>query len=86
MRSAQRGMNFAGELSLSGELRPAGGALATSLALAAQQISVQMVLLPGSAEEAALVPDAQVVRAPFAGRGARLFAPRKQRRWRCRSG
>lgn len=57
------GHEFAGELSLSGELRPVRGALATSLALQAQQITVQLVLPPGSAEEAALVPEAQVVRA-----------------------
>ena len=57
------GYEFAGELSLSGELRAVRGALATSLALQSQQISAQLVLPPGSAEEAALVPDAQVVRA-----------------------
>jgi len=57
------GYEFAGELSLSGELRPVRGALATSLALRAQQEQVQLVLPPGSAEEAALVPGAQVWRA-----------------------
>ncbi|UCU99476.1 YifB family Mg chelatase-like AAA ATPase [Acidovorax radicis] len=57
------GYEFAGELSLSGELRPVRGALATSLALQTQQIDAQLVLPPGSAEEAALVPAAQVVRA-----------------------
>lgn len=74
---AQRlqGYEFAGELSLSGELRPVRGALATSLALAAQQISVQMVLPPGSAEEAALVPDAQVVRARHLLDVVRAFLP-----------
>ncbi|MBA4262771.1 MAG: ATP-dependent protease [Comamonadaceae bacterium] len=61
------GWEFAGELSLGGELRPVRGALAMSLALhrdagtdAAQS---RLVLPPGSAEEAALVPQAQVYRA-----------------------
>jgi magnesium chelatase family protein len=57
------GYEFAGELSLSGELRPVRGALATSLALRALPGGVRLVLPPGSAEEAALVPDAQVWRA-----------------------
>jgi len=57
------GYEFAGELSLSGELRPVRGALATSLALRALPAGVRLVLPPGSAEEAALVPDAQVWRA-----------------------
>ncbi|MDB5752823.1 MAG: Mg chelatase, subunit ChlI, partial [Ramlibacter sp.] len=57
------GHEFAGELSLSGELRPVRGALATSLALRAGGIEACLVLPPGSAEEAALVPGAQVVRA-----------------------
>lgn len=54
------GHEFAGELSLSGELRPVRGALAMSLALHAGRVVTQLVLPPGSAEEAALVPDAQV--------------------------
>lgn len=57
------GHEFAGELSLSGELRPVRGALATSLALQAAQVGTRLVLPPGSAEEAALVPGAQVYRA-----------------------
>ena len=57
------GHEFAGELSLSGELRPIRGALAMSLALRQQQVHTRLVLPPGSAEEAALVPDAQVFRA-----------------------
>ncbi|RZJ10526.1 MAG: ATP-binding protein [Acidovorax sp.] len=69
------GYEFAGELSLSGELRPVRGALATSLALQAQQINVQLVLPPGSAEEAALVPDAQVVRARHLLDVVRAFLP-----------
>ncbi|MCX7276217.1 MAG: YifB family Mg chelatase-like AAA ATPase [Burkholderiales bacterium] len=54
------GHEFAGELSLSGALRPVRGALATSLALHAQEVHTRLVLPPGSAEEAALVPGAQV--------------------------
>ena len=57
------GHEFAGELSLSGELRPVRGALAMSLALHAGQVITRLVLPPGSAEEAALVPDAHVYRA-----------------------
>src|SRR5574343_1523250 len=57
------GWEFAGELSLSGELRPVRGALATSLALHGMQADVRLVLPPGSAEEAALVPGTQVWRA-----------------------
>ncbi len=57
------GYEFAGELSLSGELRPVRGALAMSLALHAGRIATRLVLPPGSAEEAALVPQAQVYRA-----------------------
>ena len=54
------GHEFAGELSLSGALRPVRGALAMSLALHTQQVQTRLVLPPGSAEEAALVPGAQV--------------------------
>ena len=57
------GYEFAGELSLSGELRPVRGALAMSLALHAGQVITRLVLPPDSAEEAALVPEAQVYRA-----------------------
>lgn len=57
------GYEFAGELSLSGELRPVRGALAMSLVLRQQQVRTRLVLPPGSAEEAALVPDAEVFRA-----------------------
>jgi len=62
---AQRlaGFEFAGELSLSGQLRPVRGALAMSLALRAAGTDAQLVLPPGSAEEAALVPGARVWRA-----------------------
>lgn len=54
---------FAGELSLSGALRPVRGALAMALALHTSQVVSKLVLPPGSAEEAALVPGAQVYRA-----------------------
>lgn len=54
------GWTFAGELSLSGELRPVRGALATSLALRQQREPLRQVLPPGSAEEAAWVPESQV--------------------------
>ena len=54
---------FAGELSLSGELRPVRGALAMALALHQAGVTTRLVLPPGSAEEAALVPEAQVYRA-----------------------
>jgi magnesium chelatase family protein len=58
------GHEFAGELSLSGELRPVRGALAMSLALhAGRVVATKLVLPPASAEEAALVPDAHVYRA-----------------------
>ena len=61
--AALDGHEFAGELSLSGELRPVRGALAMGLALRQQQVDARLVLPPGSAEEAALVPDARVFRA-----------------------
>jgi magnesium chelatase family protein len=57
------GFEFAGELSLSGELRPVRGALAMSLALHAGGVATRLVLPPQSADEAALVPGAQVYRA-----------------------
>jgi magnesium chelatase family protein len=61
------GWEFAGELSLGGELRPVRGALAMSLALyrsnAEHETPTRLVLPAGSAEEAALVPQAQVYRA-----------------------
>ena len=61
--TALAGYEFAGELSLSGELRPVRGALAMSLALHANQVLTRLVLPPDSAEEAALVDGAQVYRA-----------------------
>ncbi len=69
------GHEFAGELSLTGELRPVRGALATSLALHAGGIAARLVLPPGSAEEAALVPGARVVRARHLLDVVRHFLP-----------
>ena len=57
------GWEFAGELSLSGELRPVRGALATAVALHQGGVDAKLVLPPGSAEEAALVPGMAVYRA-----------------------
>ena len=54
---------FAGELSLSGDLRPVRGALAMGLALHGAGVRTRLVLPPVSAEEAALVPTAEVYRA-----------------------
>ena len=58
--SALADYEFAGELSLSGALRPVRGALATALARHRQQDGARLVLPPGSAQEAAFVPSAQV--------------------------
>ena len=69
------GHAFAGELSLSGELRAVRGALAMSLALRRQAESTRLVLPPGSAEEAALVPQANVWRARHLLDVVRAFAP-----------
>lgn len=69
------GYEFAGELSLSGELRPVRGALAMSLALHANGAAAKLVLPPGSAEEAALVPQALVYRANHLLDVARQFMP-----------
>lgn len=69
------GHEFAGELSLSGELRPVRAALAMSLALQAEGAAVRLVLPPGSAEEAGLVPGAQVYRARHLLDVVRRFAP-----------
>ena len=66
---------FAGELSLSGALRPVRGALAMALALHTAQVNTRLVLPPGSAEEAALVPGAQVYRAAHLLDVVRQFVP-----------
>ena len=54
---------FAGELSLSGELRPVRGALAMGLAVRGAGARTRLVLPPISAQEAALVSTADMYRA-----------------------
>jgi len=59
------GYEFAGELSLGGDLRPIKGALAMSLATVQQARDLatpapKLVLPEGSAQQAALVPDAEI--------------------------
>ncbi len=66
---------FAGELSLSGELRAVRGALAMALALRRNAAPRQLVLPPGNAEEAALVPDSKVIRARHLLDVVHHFAP-----------
>jgi magnesium chelatase family protein len=58
-----QGFEFAAELSLSGALRPVRGALAMALTLMDAPGPVSLVLPPGSAEEAALVPGVTIYRA-----------------------
>jgi magnesium chelatase family protein len=76
------GWEFAGELSLGGELRPVRGALAMSLALhrdaGGGQTPARLVLPPGSAEEAALVPQAAVHRARHLLDVVARFLPEKE--------
>ena len=66
---------FAGELSLTGALRPVRGALAMALALHGGHTSIRLVLPPGNAEEAALVPGSQVYRACHLLDVVRQFVP-----------
>jgi len=75
--SRLNGHEFAGELSLGGELRPIRGALAMGLALRQDGAdgATRLVLPPGSAEEAALARGAQVWRARHLLDVARQFAP-----------
>src|SRR5450830_469632 len=75
-----KGYEFAGELSLGGDLRPVRGALAMSLAVArdAQHAAgalPKLVLPEGSAQEAALVPDAEIYRAHHLLDVVRQFLP-----------
>ena len=75
-----KGYEFAGELSLGGELRPVRGALAMSLALATQARQTagplpRLVLPDGSAQEAALVPDAEIYQAHHLLDVVRQFLP-----------
>lgn len=69
------GYEFAGELSLSGALRPVRGALAMALALHTAGVHTRLVLPPGSAEEAALVPGSRVYRAVHLLDVVRQFVP-----------
>jgi magnesium chelatase family protein len=76
------GHEFAGELSLSGQLRPVQGALAMALGMALQHdhaagLAPILVLPQGSAEEASLVPDARVVRVAHLLDVVARFAPIK---------
>ncbi len=74
------GYEFAGELSLGGDLRPVRGALAMSLALArpsrpAAEKTPKLVLPEASAQEAALVPGAEIFRAHHLLDVVRQFLP-----------
>ena len=70
------GWEFAGELSLSGALRPVRGALATALALrSADSAGVRLVLPHDSALEAALVPDQEIYGARHLLDVVRQFLP-----------
>jgi len=80
------GYEFAGELSLGGDLRPVRGALAMSLAISrpvrpvglgsSQPPTLPRLVLPeGSAQEAALVPDAEIYRAHHLLDVVRQFLP-----------
>ncbi|MEO7242010.1 MAG: YifB family Mg chelatase-like AAA ATPase [Variovorax sp.] len=66
---------FAGELSLSGHLRPVRGALAMALALHASGVATRLVLPQTSAREAALVPGAQAYGARHLLDVVRQFLP-----------
>jgi magnesium chelatase family protein len=69
------GYEFAGELSLTGALQPVRGALAMALALHTEPSPPRLVLPPGNAEEAALVPGSQVYRAVHLLDVVRQFVP-----------
>ena len=75
--SQLHGWEFAGELSLSGALRPVRGALATSLALQLQDVGVRLVLPMDSAAEAACAPQAQVYGAQHLLDVVAQFLPKK---------
>lgn len=74
------GFEFAGELSLSGALRPVRGALPMALALHTQngEQETKLVLPPESAEEAALVPGCRVYRARHLLDAVQYFRPQEQ--------
>lgn len=69
------GHEFAGELSLSGQLRPVRGALAMALALHKRKVATRLVLPADSAQEAALVPGAEVYGARHLLDVVRQFMP-----------
>lgn len=69
------GYEFAGELSLTGALQPVRGALSMALAAQGGSPAPKLVLPPGNAEEAALVPGAQVYRARHLLDVVRQFVP-----------
>jgi magnesium chelatase family protein len=71
------GYEFAGELSLGGDLRPIRGALAMSLALAsrANGQTPRLVLPESSAQEAGLVPGAEIYKAHHLLDVVRQFLP-----------
>ena len=77
--SKMHGFEFAGELSLGGDLRPIKGALAMSLALArqapAENSTPKLVLPDSSALEACLVPSAEIYRALHLLDVVRQFLP-----------
>jgi magnesium chelatase family protein len=75
-----KGYEFAGELSLGGDLRPVKGALAMSLAVSndarhAAGTLPKLVLPEGSAQEAALVPEAEIYGARHLLDVVRQFLP-----------
>ena len=75
-----QGYEFAGELSLGGDLRPVRGALAMSLAINgrpenASAAPPRLVLPESSAQEAALVPGAEIYRARHLLDVVRQFLP-----------
>ena len=72
---ALQGYRWAGELSLAGDIRPVKGALAMALALQHSGHPGRLVLPPGSAEEAALVPGLAVYRAHHLQVVAEHFTP-----------
>ncbi|MEW6694005.1 MAG: YifB family Mg chelatase-like AAA ATPase [Pseudomonadota bacterium] len=77
--AALTGHEYAGELSLSGALRPVRGALPMALAVRTESVHGQperaLVLPPGSAEEAALVPGVTVYRVQHLLDVVQRFAP-----------
>ena len=73
--AAMAGHEFAGELSLSGELRPVRGALAMGMALATQDSPKRLVLPMDNAREAAWVPHIKVHGALHLRDVVQAFAP-----------